>query len=186
MNTARIRWHHTHATIQRVLTICIILASMPIGAAAENLPKEPILPLAMAQKAAAAAMAKCEEGGYHVSVAVVDQGGNIRTLFRGDGAGPHTVDSSSRKAYTSASLRRSTQHLAELVAKMPTLRALGDMNDKVLILGGGLPIEFNGTVVGGIGVGGAPGTQLDEACAAAGLLSIGATGSGGSSGHQNP
>jgi len=155
---------------------------MTTWAAAENFPKETILPLKLAQKAAAAAITKCEESGYHVSVAVVDQGGNTRALLRGDGAGPHTVDSSSRKAYTSASLRRSTQHLAELIAKMPTLRALGDMNDKILILGGGLPIEFNGTVVGGIGVGGAPGAQLDEACAAAGLLSIGAT----THGHPSP
>jgi uncharacterized protein GlcG (DUF336 family) len=49
------------------------------------------------------------------------------------------------------------------------------MNDKVLILGGGLPIELGGDVVGGIGVGGAPGTHLDDACAQAGLESIGAT-----------
>ena len=182
MITSRIRLHQWQCIISKVFTTCIILASMSTWAAAESLPKETILPLRLAQKAAASAMTKCEEGGYHVSVAVVDHGGNIRALLRGDGAGPHTVDSSSRKAYTSASLRRSTQHLAELIARMPTLQALGDMNEKILILGGGLPIEFNGMVVGGIGVGGAPGAQLDEACAAAGLLSIGAT----ATGHQSP
>jgi len=94
--------------------------------------------------------------------------------MREDGAGPHTTDSSSKKAYTAASLRRPTSELAELINKMPTLQALREMNDRILILGGGLPIEIGGEVVGGIGVGGAPGTHLDDACAQAGLDSIGA------------
>ena len=175
MNTTGIRSHQKQNTIQTVFTICFLLAGLSTWAAAEELPRESVLPLTLAQKAAAAAIAKCEEGGYHVSVAIVDQSGVIRTLLRGDGAGPHTVDSASRKAYTSASLRRSTQHLAELIAKVPTIQGLRDMNDRILILGGGLPIELNGTVVGGIGVGGAPGAQLDEACAVAGLQKIGAT-----------
>ena len=142
-------------------------------AQAEPLPKEATLPLALAQKAAAAGLAKCEEGGYKVSVAVADRGGNLKVLLRGDGAGPHTTDSSFRKAYTAASLRRSTLHLAELIATVPSIQALRDMNDRILILGGGLPIELEGEVVGGIGVGGAPGGHLDEACAAAGLAALG-------------
>ena len=44
----------------------------------------------------------------------------------------------------------------------------------LLMLGGGLPIEIGGEVVGAIGVGGAPGTHLDDACAEAGLDAIGA------------
>ena len=139
---------------------------------AEPLPKEAVLPLALAQKAAAAGLAKCEEGGYKVSIAIADRGGNLKVLLRGDGAGPHTTDSSFRKAYTAASLRRSTLHLAELITKVPGIQALRDMNDRILILGGGLPIELEGEVVGGIGVGGAPGGHLDEACAAAGLASL--------------
>ena len=146
-----------------------------VPAQAQPLHKETVLPLALAQKAAAAGLAKCEDDGYHVSVAVADRGGNLKVLVRGDGAGPHTTDSSFRKAYTAASMRRSTQHLAELLTKIPSIQALRDMNDKILILGGGLPIEIEGEVVGGIGVGGAPGSHLDEACAAAGLASIGAT-----------
>jgi uncharacterized protein GlcG (DUF336 family) len=54
------------------------------------------------------------------------------------------------------------------------LQALREINDQVLILGGGLPIEIGGEVVGGIGVGGAPGAHLDDACAQAGLDAIGA------------
>ncbi|NOT95854.1 MAG: heme-binding protein, partial [Nitrospira sp.] len=77
-------------------------------------------------------------------------------------------------AYTAASLRRPTTELAELINKVPTLQVLREMNDQVIILGGGLPIEIAGEVVGGIGVGGAPGAHLDDACAQAGLDAIGA------------
>jgi uncharacterized protein GlcG (DUF336 family) len=141
---------------------------------AEDLPREAILPLTSANKAAAAALEKCKQDGYKVSVAVVDRAGLVRTLMRADGAGPHTVDSSSKKAYTAASLRRPTSELAEMIAKTPPLQALRDMNEKILMLGGGLPIEIGGEVVGAIGVGGAPGAHLDDACAQAGLDSIGA------------
>jgi uncharacterized protein GlcG (DUF336 family) len=95
-------------------------------------------------------------------------------MARADGAGPHTVDSSRKKAYTAASLRRATTELAELMNKVPTLQALREMNNDILMLGGGLPIEIGGDVLGGIGVGGAPGAHLDDACAQAGLDAIGA------------
>jgi len=60
-----------------------------------------------------------------------------------------------------------------LIAKVPTLQPLREMNPEILILGGGLPIDIGGDVVGGIGVGGAPGAHLDDACAQAGLDAIG-------------
>ena len=143
-------------------------------AMAEDLPREAVLPLAMANKAVAAALDKCTKDGYRVSVAVADRAGVLRAFSRGDGAGSHTVESSSKKAYTAASLRGSTGELAEMIGRMPAVQGLRDMSDKILILGGGLPIEIGGEVVGGIGVGGAPGGHLDAACAQAGLDSIGA------------
>ena len=138
-------------------------------AIAEELPREAVLPLALANKAASAALEKCKQDGYRVTVAVVDRAGLLRTLMRGDGAGPHTTDSATKKAYTAASLRRPTSELAEMIAKMPALQSLRDMNEKILMLGGGLAIEISGEVVGGIGVGGAPGANFDDACAQAGL-----------------
>jgi uncharacterized protein GlcG (DUF336 family) len=151
-----------------LLTIAVLSAGSLV-APAEELAREAVLPLALASKAAAAAVEKCKKDGYRVSAAVVDRAGVLKVLMRGDGAGPHTTDSSTKKAYTAASLRRPTSELAELLAKTPSLQALRDMNERILILGGGLPIEIGGEVVGGIGVGGAPGTHLDDACALAGI-----------------
>ncbi len=144
------------------------------GVSAAELPREAVLPLSLATKAASAAVEQCTKDGHRVSVAVVDRAGVVRALLREDGAGPHTVDSSRKKAYTSASLRRPTAELGEMIAKMPAVQGLRDMNENILLLGGGLPIEFDGEVLGGIGVGGAPGGHLDAACAQAGLESIGA------------
>jgi uncharacterized protein GlcG (DUF336 family) len=153
----------------------VLIALMPYAVpAADELPKEAVLPMSMAGKAIQASLDACKKDGYRVSVSVVDRAGVLRAMTRADGAGPHTVDSSRKKAYTAASLRRPTTELAELINKVPTLQALREMNNDVLFLGGGLPIEIGGEIVGGIGVGGAPGAHLDDACAQAGLDAIGA------------
>ncbi len=156
-----------------IATACVML--MPYAAlAADELPKEAVLPMELAGKAIQAALDACHKAGYRVSVSIVDRAGVLRAMARADGAGPHTVDSSRKKAYTAASLRRPTTELAELINKMPTLQPLREMNDQILMLGGGLPIEIGGEFVGGIGVGGAPSAHLDDACAQAGLDAMGA------------
>ncbi len=164
----------TALSLFRKLLIVVLYIFVPATAFAADLPSRKMLPIGLAQKAADAARVKCEADGYKVSVAVVDSGGVVKALVRSDGAGPHTPDSSFKKAYTANSLRRATGHFAELVVKMPNIQALGKMNEDILLLAGGFPVKFGSDVVGGIGVGGAPGGHLDEACASAGLKAIGA------------
>ncbi|MDP1769979.1 MAG: heme-binding protein [Nitrospirota bacterium] len=156
-----------------MITACVFGLS-PVLVAAEELPREAVLPAALAVTAVKAAVDHCAKDGYRVSAAVVDRAGLLRAFLRTDGAGPHTVESSEKKAYTSASMRGPTGNVAELIAKTPAVQGLQQMNDRILFLAGGLPIEIAGEVVGGIGVGGAPGGHLDAACAQAGLDSIGA------------
>jgi uncharacterized protein GlcG (DUF336 family) len=159
----------------RIMIAAAFVILLPYAtSASDELPKESVLPLSLAGKAIQASLDVCNRDGYKVSVSVVDRAGVLRALVRADGAGSHTVDSSRKKAYTAASFRRPTTELAELINKVPTLEALREINDQVLMLGGGLPIEIGGEVVGGIGVGGAPGAHLDDACAQAGLGAIGA------------
>ena len=150
-----------------------IAALAPHAAAAQDLPTAPFLPLEMAQKVADGAMAKCTADGYSVSVAIVDRSGSTKVLIKADGSGPHTVGSSTGKAFTSASMGRPTAELAALIKDKPELAGLRDMDARLVILGGGLPIKIGDALVGGIGVGGAPGGHLDEACAQAGLDSLG-------------
>jgi len=169
-------WNNRRAMIATVRVTASLVCGLTatLSAHAAELPKESVLPLAAANKVIQAALEDCKKDGYRVSVSVVDRAGILRAMGRADGAGPHTIDSSRKKAYTALSLRRPTTELAEMLSKLPTLQALRDMNDNILMLGGGLPIEIGGDVIGGIGVGGAPGAHLDDACAQAGLDAIGA------------
>jgi uncharacterized protein GlcG (DUF336 family) len=150
----------------------VMSVSTIVALASEPLPKQSYLPQEMAQKAAATALKMCKNDGYAVSVTVVDSSGIVKVVLRGDGAGPHTLGSSSGKAYTAASMKRATMGLANFIKDKPELSGLRNMDDRILILGGGLPINIGGQFVGGIGVGGAPGGHLDEACAKAGIKAI--------------
>jgi len=97
----------------------------------------------------------------------------VRAVVRADRAGPHTLDASRAKAYTSASARANTSAMAENAAKNEGARNLVHIPG-FLLLGGGVPVKVGDEVVGAIGVGGAPGGHLDEECANAGLQAISA------------
>jgi uncharacterized protein GlcG (DUF336 family) len=169
--------------VRRELVACVagigMLASFGLSSvsevkAADELPKESVLPVSMALQALQAALARCEKDGYRVGIAIVDRAGVVRAMARDDGAAPHTIDSSRKKAYTAVGFQRPTTDVAALIAETPALQGLQDMNDEILALGGGLPIVIASEVVGAIGVAGAPGGHLDDACAQAGLDAIGA------------
>ena len=124
-----------------------------------------------ALKAAQAALAKCRAGGYQVTVAVVDRMGVVQVLVRDRFAGPHTAEMASAKAYTAASFRTNTTELAE--ATQPGRPQSGVRNRPgVAAVGGGMMIEGGGSLLGAIGVSGAPGGREDDACAQAGIAAI--------------
>ncbi len=146
----------------------------PISVAAQELPTAPYLPLDMAQTAAQTAVEACAAEGHNVSVAIAASSGVTTVMLRADNAGPHTVGSSTGKAFTSASMGRDTAGLAGFIAENPANDGLRDMDERLVIQAGGLPIRIGGTLVGGIGVGGAPSGDIDATCARAGLDEIGA------------
>jgi len=126
------------------------------------------MPLALAEELAAAAVADCQAKGYAVTATVVDRAGLVKVMHRADGAGPHTIDASRRKAYTSASARNNTTAMMENSQKNPGAQNLGQI-DGFLMLGGGMPVRAGNEVIGAIGVGGAPAGHLDDQCAQAAL-----------------
>ena len=124
-----------------------------------------------ALKAAQAALKSCRERGYQATVAVVDRMGVVQVLLRDRFAGPHTTDMATAKAYTAASFRTNTSELAE--ATQPGKPASGIRNRPgIAAVGGGMMIEAGGSLLGAIGVSGAPGGREDDACAAAGIAAI--------------
>ena len=124
-----------------------------------------------ALKAALAAQKKCRDSGFQATVAVVDRSGVVQVLLRDRFAGPHTTDMAVAKAYTAVSFRTSTTELA--AASQPGRPQSGIRNRPgIAAVGGGLMIEAGGSLLGGIGVSGAPGGKEDDACAAAGIAAI--------------
>lgn len=124
-----------------------------------------------ALKAAQAALKKCRDDGFQVAVAVVDRSGVTQVVLRDRLAGPHTLAMAEDKAWTAISFRIPTGELAK--ATQPGSPQSGIRNrPRVAAVAGGLPIEADGALVGGIGVSGAPGGDRDDTCAKAGIAAI--------------
>lgn len=121
--------------------------------------------------AAHAALESCRKQGYQIAVAVVDRAGVTQVVLRDRLAGAHTVDVAANKAWTAASFRTSTTALAAETQPGRPMSGLRNL-PRFLAAGGGLVIEAGGTMLGAIGVSGAPGGDADEACAQAGIKAI--------------
>ena len=124
-----------------------------------------------ALKAAQAALSHCREQGYQTAVAVVDRAGTVQVILRDRHAGTHTPDTAKGKAWTAVSFRTNTSDLTELAQPGAGISGIRDLPN-VVVLGGGMIIEAAGSIVAGIGVSGAPGGELDDACAQAGIDAI--------------
>ena len=129
------------------------------------------IPAALAAEAASEAVASCAKGGYTETVVVVDADGATIAAIRGDGAGIHTLDSAHDKAYTSASLKFDTLALAERAKGDGGIAPLAKL-PHLLFFGGGVVIKLDNEVIGAIGAAGAPGGNLDDGCAKAGLEKV--------------
>lgn len=125
----------------------------------------------IAVKLAQAVLASCRDGGYQVAVAVVDRFGQTQVVIRDRYAGAHTVATATAKAWTAVSFRTSTLELDRGIEDGTLSKGLRNIPG-ALILGGGVPVDSAGSVVGGVGVSGAPGPEIDEGCANAGIEAI--------------
>lgn len=124
-----------------------------------------------ALSAARAALAECRKQGYQVAVAVVDRAGLTQVLLRDRFAGAHTVDVATNKAWTAASFRTATADLARETQPGQAMSGLRSL-PRFMAAGGGQLIEGGGTLLGAIGVSGAPGGDADDGCAKAGIKAI--------------
>jgi uncharacterized protein GlcG (DUF336 family) len=152
------------------LGLALLFASAPAWAADATFTVKVLTP-ETALKAAQAALARCRSSGYQVAVAVTDRMGVVQVLLRDRFAGPHTLDMASAKAYTAVSFRTNTTELAEMTQAGRPQSGIRS-RPGVAAVGGGLMIEAGGSLLGGIGVSGAPGARDDDACAAAGIAAI--------------
>jgi len=150
----------------KILGGMVLAITLSSSAHSQGLVSERNIPLAMAQTIANAAMDKCKEMGFKVSVTVVDRAGLPIVMLRGDGAGLHTPEGSDRKAYTARTFRAPSADFVKRMLNDPS--AVGSKEySRVLALPGGLPIKVGEDVVGAVGVSGSPGK--DDDCSKAGI-----------------
>lgn len=147
------------------LALSLIAAA---GANAQAVRTEKNMSLELAIQLASATVAACAANGYAVSATVVDRAGTVRAVQRSDNAGPHTLAASQQKAFTSASAKNTTLAMMEGAQKNPAAANLVYIPG-YLLLGGGVPVKVGNEVIGAVGVGGAPGGNLDEQCAVAAI-----------------
>jgi uncharacterized protein GlcG (DUF336 family) len=132
------------------------------------------LSIETAEKIIAGARAKAGDMKAPMSFAVVDAGGYLVALARMDGAGVLTPSIAHSKAYTAATLRRTSAEVGAMAESRPQFFAsIAHIGAVPLIAGGGgLPIRQGGEVVGGVGASGGTPDQ-DVECAQAGLAAAG-------------
>ena len=147
------------------------LAFAAFGASAQAVRSERNISLGLAGQIASEAVSACAANGYAVAATVVDRSGTVRAVMRADNAGPHTLASSERKAWTSASARNSTGAMQQGAQQNPAAANLVHLPG-FLLLGGGVPIKVGNDTIGAVGVGGAPGGHLDEQCAVAAIEKV--------------
>ncbi|GLZ79887.1 hypothetical protein Afil01_46940 [Actinorhabdospora filicis] len=122
-----------------------------------------------AMKAAQAALKEAQKKNVRVTIVIVDRSGATRLVVHGDNAGPQTEESAQRKAFTAVSFGKATSQLAGgATGDAPNI---GDIPG-TLFLAGGVPVAVDGLSIAGIGVGGAPSGDIDEAIANAALAAI--------------
>jgi len=132
----------------------------------------PKLTLQGARLIMAAAARRAAAMRVPMAIAVVDDAGHLLVFNRMDGAKLSSIDIAISKAWTSACARRATHEYSEIAGPGKPAYGIHMSNaGRFIILGGGLPIHFDGQVIGGIGC--SSGTvQQDREVAMAGISSL--------------
>jgi uncharacterized protein GlcG (DUF336 family) len=158
--------------MRRVTFAC--LATLPVFAVASASAQTPLVEknvsMAMSLAIIQGAIEQCTKDGYKVSVTIVDKSGNVAAQLRGDGTGPHTMEFSRMKAYTSRT--RNQTSLQTMKMMEDPANAFIRQIPNVVGVGGGVPIHAGNEVIGAVGVSGAPGGEKDEVCANAGIAKV--------------
>jgi uncharacterized protein GlcG (DUF336 family) len=158
----------------KVLSACLLagvaLMAAPVHAEEATVTYKSLSP-DVALEAVQAALKQCRADGFQVAVAVVDRFGEPQVLIRDRFAGLPASRIATDKAWTALGFRASTSDLAKSVESGQISSRLASL-PRITMTAGGLMIEAGGTLLGAIGVSGAPGGDKDEACAKAGIAAI--------------
>ena len=156
--------------LKTILSFFLLLALAPTSAIAEESMTISVKRLKMetALRIAKAAIAQCRKEGVQIAVTVVDRSGHPQVILRDVLAMDITLEISKQKAHTAMAFNTPLSQLEDRFTKPFQVAKL----DGLVISAGGIPINIGGSILGGIGVSGAPSGKTDEKCAQAGLDAV--------------
>jgi len=101
-----------------------------------------------------AAERKAAEIGVPMAIAVCDESGVLKAFSRMDGAALLSVDIAQNKAYTAVSFGIPTHGWFDFIKDDPPLLHGITHTPRLVVFGGGYPVQHEGAVIGGVGVSG--------------------------------
>lgn len=143
------------------------MTSSPVPAA--DVLNTKIMTLDLARDIANHTLEACRKKGYQTAVVVVDRDGAPQVVLRDVYVSRYAIEIAERKANAVVLSGVSSQ---DFRTNRADIRAELNQLQGILLLQGGLPIRAGGSLLGAVGVSGAPGGEKDEACAAAGIKSV--------------
>jgi uncharacterized protein GlcG (DUF336 family) len=157
----------------RFVMLAAAVGLLAVQGRAQGLITQKAISLEMAQAIVQGTVERCRADGFHVSVTVIDGSGLLKAFLRDEGAAPHTIDLSRRKAYTAltfasrwkSSLDAANAWHSTLGSPMPNIEGTAGV-------GGGVPIKLGNDAIAAVGVSGAVGGDKDEICANAGIAKV--------------
>jgi uncharacterized protein GlcG (DUF336 family) len=152
----------------KITLLAAAAALFSSAAFAQELNTQKTLSLDVALAIAHGALDQCRADGFRVTVTIVDAAGMVKVQMHDDGAGPHTMDFSRKKAYSALTFKRTSGETGKAWAAAPPAPLITD----AVGTPGGVPIKVGNDVIGAVGVSGAPGGDKDEVCSNAGIAKV--------------
>ena len=152
--------------MKKLLPLFLITITMPALAAQPDVLPVKQIGLELARDIAMASIEACRKQGYNVSAVVLDRAGNVQVAMRDTLSARYTLEIAERKAGMAVMSGSDTGEFRDARADIrPELNHIKGL----IVMEGGVPIYTAGSLLGAVGVSGAPGGDKDKACAAAGL-----------------
>jgi len=160
--------------MKTLLPLALLVASLPAASLPALAAQPDVLPvkqigLELARDIAMASVEACRQDGYNVSAVVLDRAGNVQVALRDTLAARHTLEIAERKA--GMTIMSGTES-GEFRAARGDIRPELNHIDGLIVMDGALPIRAASSLIGAVGISGAPGGDKDAACAAAALKKV--------------
>lgn len=155
--------------MKKLLMLSLIAVALPTLAAQPDMLPVKQIGMELARDIASHAIEACRKQGYNVSAVVLDRAGNIQAALRDTLATRHTLEIAERKAGMAVMSGSDSGEFRDARADIrPELNHINGL----IVMDGAVPIRAAGSLLGAIGVSGAPGGDKDKACAVAALKTV--------------